>query len=74
MIADPHQAQAIIAEGQADQVALARAFLNDPHWVWHAAEALGVDLAYPPQYERSKPALWPGHSLVPGRIARRPAT
>lgn len=30
MIADSHQAAAIIAEGRADWVALARAFLDDP--------------------------------------------
>jgi len=36
MIADPYQAEAIIAEGRADCVALARAFLDDPRWSWHA--------------------------------------
>jgi 2,4-dienoyl-CoA reductase-like NADH-dependent reductase (Old Yellow Enzyme family) len=66
MIVDPHQAEAIIAEGKADMVALARGFLDDPRWGWRAAEALGVDLAYPPQYERCKPNLWPGHALKPG--------
>jgi 2,4-dienoyl-CoA reductase-like NADH-dependent reductase (Old Yellow Enzyme family) len=65
MIAEPHQAQAIIAEGKADMVALARAYLDDPHWGWHAAQALGAELAYPPQYERSLPKLWPGHALRP---------
>ena len=37
LIAAPKQAEAIIAEGKADMVALARAFLDDPHWGWHAA-------------------------------------
>src|ERR1700680_2932888 len=32
MIADPHQAEAVIAEGRADWVALARGFLDDPRW------------------------------------------
>ncbi|HVJ55039.1 MAG TPA: NADH:flavin oxidoreductase/NADH oxidase [Aliidongia sp.] len=64
LIVEPHQAEEIVASGQADQVALARAFLDEPRWVWRAAEALGADLAYPPQYERSKPALWPGHALM----------
>ncbi len=63
LIVDPHQAEEIIATGQADQVALARAFLDEPRWGWRAAEALGADIAYPPQYERTKPALWPGHAL-----------
>ncbi|MEA2757317.1 MAG: hypothetical protein QOJ54_3606 [Aliidongia sp.] len=65
MIADPHQAEAIITEGKADMVALARAYLDDPHWGWHAAQALGAVPAYPPQYERSLPKLWPGHALRP---------
>lgn len=63
MITDPHQAEAIIAESRADQVALARAILDDPHWAWHAAEALGVEARYPPQYERGQPKLWPGRTL-----------
>jgi 2,4-dienoyl-CoA reductase-like NADH-dependent reductase (Old Yellow Enzyme family) len=63
MIVDPHQAEAIIAEGRADQVALARAILDDPHWAWHAAEALGAEAPYPPQYERGRPKLWPGYTL-----------
>ena len=64
MIADPHQAEAIISSGQADMVALARGFLDDPRWVWHAAERLGVKLEYPPQYARSHPDTWPGAKLA----------
>ena len=73
MIADPHQAEAIIAEGAADQVALARGFLDNPHWVWHAAEALGADAAYPPQYLRSKPATWPGAHIARDGASRERA-
>ena len=58
MIADPDQAEAIIAEGKADMVALARAFLDDPHWGWHAAKTLGAEVARPPQYQRAGPKLW----------------
>lgn len=65
LIADPHQAEGVLARGEADQIALARAFLDNPRWGWHAAEALGVDLPYPPQYARSRAAVWPG-----ARIAR----
>lgn len=64
MIVDPHQAEAIIAEGRADCVALARAFLDNPRWSWHAADALGADIACPPQYARSRPNLWPGTVLA----------
>ena len=64
MIADPEQAEAIVASGKADMVALARAFLDDPRWVWHAAERLGAKVEYPPQYARSHPELWPGAKLA----------
>jgi 2,4-dienoyl-CoA reductase-like NADH-dependent reductase (Old Yellow Enzyme family) len=58
MITTPHQADAIIAEGKADMVALARAILADPRWPWRAAHALGVELAWPAQYRRATPASW----------------
>ncbi len=51
VIADPHQAEAIVAEGRADCVALAPAF-DDPRWAWHAAEELGARSRLPPQYQR----------------------
>ena len=60
LIADAHQAEAIIANGKADFVALARGMLYDPRWPWHAAAALGVELEYPPQYARCHPNIWPG--------------
>jgi NADPH2 dehydrogenase len=60
LIATPKQAETIIAKGHADMVALARAFLDDPHWAWHAANALGADVLRPKQYQRAAPAVWPG--------------
>jgi 2,4-dienoyl-CoA reductase-like NADH-dependent reductase (Old Yellow Enzyme family) len=63
MIASPKQAEAIVAGGRADMVAMARAFLDDPHWGWHAAELLGGEVVYPPQYQRAAPAFWPGAAL-----------
>jgi NADPH2 dehydrogenase len=60
LIATPKQAEAIVAEGKADMVALARAFLDDPHWGWHAAAALGAEVARPKQYLRAAPKMWPG--------------
>lgn len=60
LIASPQQAEAILTEGRADMVALARAMLDDPHWGWHAALALGADVPRPPQYERASPKFWPG--------------
>lgn len=32
MVAEPHQAGAIVAGGEADMVALARAIMDDPRW------------------------------------------
>ncbi|MBI5111670.1 MAG: NADH:flavin oxidoreductase/NADH oxidase [Rhodovulum sp.] len=58
LIVDPKQADAIVADGQADVVALARAMLDDPHWGWHAARALGAEVRRPPQYLRAGPGLW----------------
>jgi 2,4-dienoyl-CoA reductase-like NADH-dependent reductase (Old Yellow Enzyme family) len=60
LIVTAQQAEGIIADGKADMVALARAVLDDPHWGWHAARALGTDIKRPNQYLRSAPALWPG--------------
>jgi len=64
MIADPDQAEAIVAEGKADMVAMARAFLDNPRWAWHTAERFGVKLDYPPQYARARHDAWPGTKLA----------
>jgi 2,4-dienoyl-CoA reductase-like NADH-dependent reductase (Old Yellow Enzyme family) len=64
MIADPEQAESIVAGGKADMVAMARAFLDDPRWVWHAAERCGLKVDYPPPYARARYDTWPGYSLI----------
>ena len=56
-ITEAFQAEAIIRTGQADMVSMARGMLADPRWAWHAAEALGEQAAYAPQYMRSNKAL-----------------
>jgi len=58
LIVKPEQAENIVASGEADQISIARAFLDDPHWGWHAAKALGAEVARPVQYARSGPKLW----------------
>ncbi|WP_332812951.1 NADH:flavin oxidoreductase/NADH oxidase [Ramlibacter sp.] len=55
LITEPAQAEAIVASGQADAVALARAMLYDPRWPWRAAAELGAQVQAPRQYWRSQP-------------------
>ena len=64
MIARPEQAEAIVAEGAADFVAIARPMLDNPRWGLHAAAALGVDADYPPPYLRARPNNWLGFGFV----------
>ena len=54
LITEPKQAEEIVADGEADVVLLARELLRDPHWPLRAARELGVDVAWPRQYERAK--------------------
>lgn len=56
MITKAEQAEHIIANGDADAVALARAVLYDPRWPWHAAAKLGASVRAPKQYWRCQPA------------------
>jgi 2,4-dienoyl-CoA reductase-like NADH-dependent reductase (Old Yellow Enzyme family) len=63
MITEPHQADEIIREGQADIVLLAREMLRDPYWPLHAAAELGKPISWPAQYLRAAP---------PGTVARQP--
>jgi 2,4-dienoyl-CoA reductase-like NADH-dependent reductase (Old Yellow Enzyme family) len=53
MITEAKQAEAIIREGRADIVLLARAMLRDAYWPRRAAEALALEPVLPPQYLRS---------------------
>lgn len=55
LITEPEQAEAIIATGDADIIALARTILYDARWPWHAAAALGGQVRVPNQYLRSQP-------------------
>ncbi|MER2269190.1 NADH:flavin oxidoreductase/NADH oxidase [Methylobacterium oxalidis] len=55
LITTPAQAEAILREGRADAISLARAMLYDPRWPWHAAAELGAQVRAPKQYWRSQP-------------------
>jgi 2,4-dienoyl-CoA reductase-like NADH-dependent reductase (Old Yellow Enzyme family) len=53
MIVEPADAEAIVAEGRADLVFLARELLRDPYWPLAAAQVLGAEVVWPPQYRRA---------------------
>jgi NADPH2 dehydrogenase len=55
LITDAHQAEAILQAGDADLIALARAFLYQPRWGWQAAAALGGEVSANPVYWRCLP-------------------
>ena len=55
LITEAEHAEAIVANGDADIVAIARAALWDPRWPWHAAATLGASVKPPNQYLRSEP-------------------
>jgi 2,4-dienoyl-CoA reductase-like NADH-dependent reductase (Old Yellow Enzyme family) len=55
LITEPQQAEDILQAGDADLIALARAFLYNPRWGWHAAAALGGQVEGNPVYWRCLP-------------------
>lgn len=55
LITEPEQAEAIVATGDADMIAIARTVLYDPRWPWHAAAALGAQVQVSPQFLRCQP-------------------
>ena len=56
LITDPLHAESIVANGEADIVALARAMLYNPRWPWLAASVLGATVHAPEQYWRCVPS------------------
>ncbi|MGH7020119.1 MAG: NADH:flavin oxidoreductase/NADH oxidase [Brevundimonas sp.] len=64
MIVTPQQAEALLVEGKADLIAVARAVLDDPNWGHHAAVSLGQSEGLPVQYERAGAAHWPGYAAA----------
>lgn len=53
MLEDYQLAESVIANEDADLVAVARGMLRDPYWAVHAAQALGVAPDVPKQYQRA---------------------
>jgi 2,4-dienoyl-CoA reductase-like NADH-dependent reductase (Old Yellow Enzyme family) len=54
MITTAQEAEAILQQDKADLVIIARQFLREPYFPLHAARELGVDVAWPVQYNRAK--------------------
>jgi hypothetical protein len=44
--------------------ALARAFLDAPHWSFNAAQTPCAEVKRPNQYLRVAPAMWPGAEMA----------
>jgi 2,4-dienoyl-CoA reductase-like NADH-dependent reductase (Old Yellow Enzyme family) len=55
LITDPHEAEAILQDGDADLIAMARAFLYKPRWGWEAAAALDGTVIANERYWRCLP-------------------
>lgn len=54
LITEPEQAEAILQNGDADAILMAREFLRDPYFPFHAARELGAKVSYvPKQYGRA---------------------
>jgi 2,4-dienoyl-CoA reductase-like NADH-dependent reductase (Old Yellow Enzyme family) len=69
LITEAAHAEKIVAEGKADLVALARGFLWDPRWAWHAAIELGAEPRLPRQYLRGRPAVRTGAPIRSSRVS-----
>ena len=54
IIVKSDQAEAILTEGKADMIFMAREMLRDPYFPFRAAKELGYDIKWPLQYERAK--------------------
>ena len=55
LITEPQQAEEILEKGEADLIALARAFLYKPRWAWEAAAALDGVVSSNERYWRCLP-------------------
>ena len=55
LITEALQAESLLRAGCADMIAIGRGMLYDPRWGWHAAAALGAQVAAPPMCWRAAP-------------------
>jgi 2,4-dienoyl-CoA reductase-like NADH-dependent reductase (Old Yellow Enzyme family) len=54
LITEPKQADVIVKNGEADAVMMAREFLRNPRWPFHAAKELNAEVSWPVQLLRGK--------------------
>ena len=54
LITSAKQAEAILENGEADAISMARELLRDPYFPMHAAKELGGEVHWPNQYVRAK--------------------
>ncbi|MFM7623734.1 MAG: NADH:flavin oxidoreductase/NADH oxidase [Actinomycetota bacterium] len=54
LITEPKQADEIVKNGEADAVMMAREFLRNPRWPFHAAKELNAEVSWPVQLLRGK--------------------
>lgn len=54
LITAAEQAERVLSDGAADAIFAGREWLRDPHFGLRAAHDLGVDVAWPPQYDRAR--------------------
>jgi 2,4-dienoyl-CoA reductase-like NADH-dependent reductase (Old Yellow Enzyme family) len=64
LITDAAQANAVVEQGEADLVFLAREMLRDPYWPLHAAAKLAEPASWPEQYLRAARAHSPARSPI----------
>jgi 2,4-dienoyl-CoA reductase-like NADH-dependent reductase (Old Yellow Enzyme family) len=64
MITSAAQADAILGEGKADVVILAREFLRNPYWPLSVARELGFPVSWPVQYLRAAPDGTPPREAI----------
>ncbi|MGB3774065.1 MAG: NADH:flavin oxidoreductase/NADH oxidase [Leeuwenhoekiella sp.] len=55
LIVDTQQAEAILEDGSADLIFIAREFIRNPYFPLLEAEKIDATIAWPKQYERGKP-------------------
>ncbi len=58
MIFTGRQAEAIVAKGEADMVAVGRGYIDDPRWAWHAGDELGVAAPFASQAHTARNPNW----------------